>query len=102
MRFQLVLQLPFASLEDYDALIALEEQVSATLGDSGDVDGHDAGSGEMNIFIFTDEPVLAFARIAAGLGSSGLMANLKAGYRERGAEVFVALYPKDLREFGVT
>ena len=35
------------------------------LGDVGIVDGHDFGSGEMNIFVHTDNPKSAFEKIKA-------------------------------------
>jgi hypothetical protein len=49
MKYQLVLQLPAFSAEDYDEMIELEKIIEGNLADLGDVDGHDAGSGEMNI-----------------------------------------------------
>jgi len=60
VNYQLVIQL---SGDDLDALVRLEEAVVERLGDLGDVDGHDIGRGEMNIFIFTDDPRRAFDRI---------------------------------------
>ena len=63
MKYQLILQFPFSTLEDYDALVVLEESLSKHLANCADVDGHDAGSGEMNIFLLTDDPVQAFGII---------------------------------------
>lgn len=60
MKYQLVLQFQGDSLCDYDAMVALEDGLIAALDDSANVDGHDVGSGEVNIFIFTDEPKKAF------------------------------------------
>lgn len=57
MTAQLVLQ--FAKAEDlnnYDKLLRFEEALISLLGRSADVDGHDFGSGEMNIFILTEDP----------------------------------------------
>ena len=68
MRYILVLQWPGDSEADFDALISMEEQVGATLGRYASVDGHDFGSGEMNIFIETDRPTEAFADAANALG----------------------------------
>ena len=44
MKYQLILQFPFSTLEDYDALVVLEESLSKHLANCADVDGHDAGS----------------------------------------------------------
>ena len=61
--YQLVLQFCGDSLQDLDELIALEDELIEQLGDSADVDGHDVGSGETNIFIFTSDPKQTFERI---------------------------------------
>ena len=46
------------SLDDFDAMVALEEELTEELGDSADVDGHDVGSGETNIFIYTSDKMM--------------------------------------------
>ena len=51
MKYQLVLQLPASSAEDYDEMIEVEEVITGNPDNLGRVDGDDAGSGEMNIFI---------------------------------------------------
>ncbi len=76
MKYQLVLQLPASSIKDYDAMIELEETIMRSLGNLGKVDGHDAGSGEMNIFILTDHPKLAFQAIKQLLGTRDFMPEL--------------------------
>jgi len=71
------------------------------IGDHGNVDGHDIGSGEMNIFIFTEDPKATFERVK-NIGSiPNHMNNLKAGYREVGEDDFVPLYPEGLDHFSV-
>jgi hypothetical protein len=65
------------------------------------VDGHDIGSGEMNIFIFTEDPKATFERVK-NIGSiPNHMSNLKAGYREVGEDDFVPLYRESLDHFSV-
>jgi hypothetical protein len=59
MRYQLLLQFRGDSLVDYDAIAALEDELIEKLPEA-DVDGHDVGSGETNIFIFTADPVRTF------------------------------------------
>ena len=63
MKYQLALQWPAASLGDYDRMIAIETLIEDSLAGDGEVDGHDAGSGEVNIFVRTDAPERAFDRI---------------------------------------
>jgi hypothetical protein len=65
LKYQLTLQFRGDSLDDYDAMIALEAELTAELGDSADVDGHDCGSGETNIFIFTRDPSATFQHLIA-------------------------------------
>jgi hypothetical protein len=101
MKFQLVLQMPASSLKDYDEMIQLEEMIIGGLGVLGTVDGHDAGSGEMNIFVLTDHPHLAFERIGVLLGTKDFMPDLKVAFREVGKNQFAILYPSDLRQFSI-
>ncbi len=96
MKYQLVLQLPASSIKDYDAMIELEETIRRSLENVGRVDGHDAGSGEMNIFIFTDHPKLAFERVKQVLGTNDFMPELKVAYREVGKDDFTILHPARL------
>jgi hypothetical protein len=62
MRYQLVLELAADTLTDYDALVALESQLTDVLG-NGAVDGHDMGSGQANIFIHTADPATLFVNL---------------------------------------
>ena len=94
MNYQLVIQL---SGDDLDALVRLEEAVAERLGDFGDVDGHDIGGGEMNIFIFTDEPRRAFDRIR-----STLVGDFAAAYRQVDANSYVVLFPPGRKHFDVS
>ncbi len=55
MEYVLIFQLPGSSKEDFDELIELEESVRDCIEDLGTVDGHDIGSDERNIFIFTSQ-----------------------------------------------
>jgi hypothetical protein len=101
MEYQLILQWPASSIKDYDTMIEIEEAVIKGLGTLGNVDGHDAGSGEMNIFIFTDHPQLAFDRIKSLLGTRDFMPDLKAAYRQTGTDDFAIVYPDDLAQFSI-
>ena len=75
MKYQLVLQWPASSIRDFDTLIEIEDVLLEGLKDGSDVDGHDAGSNEMNIFIQTNNPEITFKEIKAVLGTHdfGLM-----------------------------
>jgi hypothetical protein len=101
MKYQLILQWPSSSIKDYDSMIEIEEVLMEGLGGTGEVDGHDAGSGEMNIFIFTDDPNTAFERVVRLLGTKDFMPDLKAAYRETGQDEFTILYLAGLSHFAI-
>jgi hypothetical protein len=56
----LTFQFPIHSLGDFDRMIELENRMTPALGAESSVDGHDAGSGEGNLFILTNAPRVAF------------------------------------------
>ena len=94
MKYQLVIQL---SGDDLDALVRLEEAVAERLGDLGNVDGHDIGRGEMNVFILTNEPRRAFDRIRPTL-----VGDFAAAYRRVDADSYVVLFPPGREGFDVS
>ena len=92
MKYQLVLQFPITENFDFDALIGLETKLIFELGNEHDVNGHDLGSGEINIFIHTNNPNNAFEKVKALL-SDQFASSLKAAYRIVGADQFIWLHP---------
>jgi hypothetical protein len=72
VKYQLVMQWPASSIADYAALVAIENVLIADLSSQSVVDGHDAGVGEVNIFLFTDDPQRTFEEIKVSpVGSKG-------------------------------
>ncbi|MCI0538749.1 MAG: hypothetical protein L0Z50_26375 [Verrucomicrobiales bacterium] len=102
MKYQLVLQWPASSIKDYDAMIEVENALVEKLSEANDVDGHDAGSGEVNIFIRTDDPKRAFNEVKAILGSRDFWVDARVAYREVAGSEYTILWPKNLTEFKVT
>src|SRR2546427_12694121 len=94
MDYQLVLQFRGDSLADYDAMVALEHDLIAELGDSADVDGHDVGSGETNIFIITAEPVRTFRASRVVLERNRCLGAVTAAYRSVDGEVYTVVWPE--------
>ena len=102
MKYQLVLQWPSSSsISEYDRLISLEETIRDGLGEFGIVDGHDIGSGEMNIFIHTDEPARAFERAKLLLDPRKDLDEMKAGYRDFDQDEYIAIFPQGIEHFSV-
>jgi hypothetical protein len=101
MKYKLVLQWSGSSLKDYDEMIAMENKLIENLSMGSEVDGHDAGSGEINIFILTDDPELTFSEAKAILGNSDRWLSVRAAYREIPEDHYTLLWPEDLTDFDV-
>jgi hypothetical protein len=98
---ELMLQLPACSIKDCNTFIELENYIIAGLGNLGEVDGHDMGVGEINIFVHTDRPKLAFERIRSLVGTNDFMPELKAAFRDVGKDDFTIVYPLGLTRFTI-
>ncbi len=102
MKYQLVLQLPESYLKDFDALISLEDDLAEIMTENEDVDGHDIGSGEANIFIFTNEPRATFQRVRPTLVNLGYITNVTIAYRGVEGENYTVIWPENSeKEFTV-
>ena len=97
----LTLQWPTRGVEDFDELVSMEDTLVEGLGDNVEVDGHDIGPGEMNIFIVCDEPVTVFEEARAILRDAPRIAEMRAGYRHLDAEDYTALWPEGSVTFEV-
>jgi len=102
MKYLLILQWPAASIKDFDNLIEIEDLLIEKLGKGSHVDGHDAGSGEMNIFVNTGNPEATFREVQAALGSHDFWVDARVAFREATKSRYTILWPKDLTEFKVT
>lgn len=101
MRYVLVLQWPGSSEADFDALIRMEDKLTEALGDHSSVDGHDFGTGEMNIFVESDDPAEAFSVAAATLGDGLRWAEVRAAFRDQSGDAYPILWPQGLGAFSV-
>jgi hypothetical protein len=96
-----VLQWPSDSMDTYDAVVDIEDLLIDSLNDGSDVDGHDVGSGEMNVFVWTDDPHATFKRVEATLRSHPLWADLRAAFRAEDQDDYSVLWPESLTDFSV-
>jgi hypothetical protein len=100
-KYQLVLQFDAKSLKDYDRLVAFETKLAVELGRLANVDGHDFGQEEFNVFILTDEPKIVFEKAHRFLTTQDIPNYMRAGYREVTGEDYAVLWPPNLTEFTV-
>lgn len=98
--YRFVLQLPVSSMADYDAVVALEDLLIDGLGDD-EVDGHDVGGGEMNVFIWTQNLRGTLDRVQTLLKDHPLADFFLAGFRDEGADDYTPLWPEGLERFDV-
>ena len=101
MDYILVLQWPASSIEDYDRMVAVEDLLMERLHE-GEVDGHDAGEGEVNIFIRTDDPRSTFAAVESVLAKRDSWADIRVAYREATGSAYTVLWPAGLSTFSVS
>jgi hypothetical protein len=94
MNYQLVLQFPAESLNDFDSLVELEDELIQVSGQSAEIDGHDFGSGEANIFILTSDPANTFSVIKPKLESKGLLGKATVAHREIDGEDYTVIWPE--------
>jgi len=89
---QLVLQFSPWNDRDFDDLVRLEERLEDVVH-SGEVDGHDAGSNEANIYIFTEDPAAVLRACIPEITDAGLLPIFSAGYRELDEDEYSRLLP---------
>ncbi len=85
----------------YDSVVEIEDVLIAALADASDVDGHDVGSDQMNIFIWTDDPAATFAKAEAAVGTHALWEEVRAAFREASGDDYTVIWPKDLQTFEI-
>ena len=89
----MVLQFSGEQIEDFDEWLKLEFDLVLSLRGEHIVDGHDFGSGEMNIFIHTDNPEGALSIAKASLDKLTTK-NYIAAFRDVEGEDYTVLFPK--------
>ena len=93
--YQLVLQIPEDAVLDFDAMVAIEDELSSALSPEHDVDGHDIGSGTINYFVITKAPGKAFSLAKTIFVERGLLSNLRAASRRRDAGKYELVWPEN-------
>lgn len=100
--YLLVFQFAGDSIQDLDAIVEIENKLISLLGKSADVDGHDVGSSQANIFINTAEPLATFNLCRSLIQTqSSKFDSLKAAFRSVSGSEYTVLYPEGSAEFAV-
>jgi hypothetical protein len=96
MNYQLVIQFPLsdASADDFDQFLVIENKLDLALRNKHQVDGHDIGSGEMNIFIHTNDPKDVFI-ISKNTLSKKYLEIVTVAFRELNNDKYSVLWPED-------
>ena len=102
MKYQLVLQWLASSTMDYDMMISVEDSLIEGLTVMHEVDGHDVGQSEINIFIRTDDPKAAFQESSTILDKQECWSHVRAAYREVTRSEYHVLWPEGLSVFSVS
>jgi len=100
-KYQLVFQLRGSSQLDFEEMLGLENELRSEIGALGEVDGHDMGKGEINIFVLTASPIRCFERMTSVRGVARAMPRLKVAYRRLDSDDYEVLYPPGLHKFTV-
>jgi hypothetical protein len=99
--YQLVFQLRGSSQLDFEEMLGLETELRSAIGDLGEVDGHDMGQDEMNIFVLTKSPIRCFESLRSLPGVARAMPRLKVAFRPLDSDDYEVLYPSGLYRFTV-
>ena len=100
MEYQLVIKFWRKSLADEAFLGPFEAELKQLLGDAVELEGHDVGAKEINLFVLTADPRNTFRRARDILERMGVERGLSAAYRGVGGAQFTAVWPpRPMRKF---
>ncbi len=102
MKFQVVLQWPAVSLNDYDEMVNVEDLLIERLTKRCKVDGHDFGSNEANIFVHTSDPRRAFEEIRTILSAHKLWPDTRIAFRQIDGEEYTVIWPEGATKFDIS
>jgi hypothetical protein len=79
-------------------MVALEAAMTAKLGEAAEMDGHDAGTDALFLFIFTDDPEETFAQLKPLLEGQEQLEWMTATYREAKGDHYTLIWPPNGRK----
>ena len=101
MKYQLIVQFSEDLYGNLEWIADMEDILAESLPEA-EIDGHDMGSGEVNIFIHTNNPVETFEATKNVLKEQGVvLEDIKIAYKEMYGNIYTCLWPKGLNEFKI-
>lgn len=98
MDYQLVLQFKGNAIPDFDSLVTLEDNLQRIVEPIAEVDGHDIGSGELNLFVLTTDPVATFERAKPLLAEASLLHKVGGAYQDLRSDKYIVVWPENSAE----
>jgi len=92
MQYQLIFRFRKSSLERPD-IESLERALTESLGDAVQLDGHDIGPRDVNLFLMTPDPAATFRRSKPAPEQLALLDKVTAAYRVEGGARFTVIWP---------
>ena len=103
MHYQVIFQFSEKFFDSHGELIAFEDKLFVSMPKTCEVDGHDAGSGTVNFFVYTDSPLAALKHFRKYLGTTKVLKNLRVSYRDVDGDAYINLWPfRDSRPFDIS
>jgi hypothetical protein len=93
MQYQLIYRFRKAALESPDDVQALERELAESLGDKAQLDGHDTGPRDIDLFLGTTDPGSAFRRSKPALERLALLDKVTVAHRLEGGAKFTVIWP---------
>jgi hypothetical protein len=98
MDCQLVLQFKGNAMPNFGSLVIFEDNLQRIVEPIAEVDGHDIGTGEINVFVLTADPVATFERTKPLLTDESLLHKVSAAYRDLRSDKYVVVWPEGSTE----
>ena len=94
---QLVLQFRQSSLADLRVIDVLETRLREILGSTAEMDGHDIGKRDVNVFLIASDPASTFRRSKPLLEELQVLDRVTAAHRVVGGAQFKVIWPLRVR-----
>lgn len=102
MKYMFVVQFPEEKYGDFDWIEKIENKLEESLVVDAELDGNDIGSGELNFFIYTNNPQGTFEIVKNIFKEEGsALEDAKIAYRNMDGDEYFCLWPEGLTNFEV-